>query len=149
VTGTYEQLRRTKRWLSRCKETGRPQHDHLDFLYAFFQNCWHLKDWVRSENEAVHSEVVSGDGWKAIKACGPLANATKHLKLDRTQVSDAEFSRTNEVVLVVNDGAASEAIVSWKYYVDLNGERIVAIELAEEAVREWSSLLRKHELSDE
>jgi len=51
----FEQFRRVKRWYTRFKsiDEGRPDtltlDGYLDEVYAFFQNCYHLKDWIKND----------------------------------------------------------------------------------------------------
>jgi hypothetical protein len=42
--GWRGQLARVRRWHTRLRTA--PPEDYLDFLYAFFQNCDHLSDWI-------------------------------------------------------------------------------------------------------
>src|SRR5258708_1539825 len=44
-----EQLERVVRFLARLQNHDRPKHDYEDDLWAFFQNCWHLKDWIKND----------------------------------------------------------------------------------------------------
>lgn len=50
-----EQFERMKRWYERIKkiEQGRPHNlpsDHYhDEVYAFFMNCYHLRDWIEKD----------------------------------------------------------------------------------------------------
>jgi hypothetical protein len=59
----------------------------LDNLYHFFQDCWHLKDWIKNDDtlsqntrKTILSEAERTD---SLSYCADLANGSKHLKLDR------------------------------------------------------------------
>jgi hypothetical protein len=54
--GTWkEQWERVLRWYSRFEQINRGQHDapstdfYQDDVYAFFQNSYHLKDWLKND----------------------------------------------------------------------------------------------------
>jgi hypothetical protein len=50
MTGGWEsQLDRVKRWYHRAS-TATNSIDRFDFLYAFFENAFHLRDWLRDTN---------------------------------------------------------------------------------------------------
>jgi hypothetical protein len=56
-----EQFRRVVRCLNKIeKETG-DRVEYEDDLWSFFQNCWHLKDWIRYDptlrGRAIRKEI--------------------------------------------------------------------------------------------
>src|SRR5260370_25070811 len=68
-----EQFERTKRWLERVKsQIRREHHDAIevisfdeaelffDDVHAFFQNCWHMKDWIKHDDSLpqLDSDIV-------------------------------------------------------------------------------------------
>jgi hypothetical protein len=59
-----EQYSRTLRWYRRLKalEEG-PAHEikesDRDDVYAFFQNCWHLKDWIPPPQAAQSDNILN------------------------------------------------------------------------------------------
>ena len=90
MTGTYaEQFARMKRYLARLTDLKngvahlRSTDYYTDDLYAFFQSCHHLKDWIK------HDPVCAGwtdpeahiNGSADLQIAADLCNATKHLKL--------------------------------------------------------------------
>ena len=58
-----DQWHRVRRWLDRFTETNsgrshtKDSDNYQDEVYAFFQNCYHLKDWLI--NDPVTSALVS------------------------------------------------------------------------------------------
>jgi len=57
----HEQLARVRRFLARVENLSvnpkfelppEKQTEYEDMLYAFFQNCWHLKDWIKHDAAA-------------------------------------------------------------------------------------------------
>jgi hypothetical protein len=72
-----EQLDRVRRFFARTwVDTGRTDVQYQDDTWAFFQNCWHLKDWIKNDQmipqpirdrvvKAAHVSLpkgLSGDG---------------------------------------------------------------------------------------
>src|SRR3990170_1608469 len=92
MTAPYrEQYDRMKRWYGRfvALDQGRP-HDvpsdnYLDEIYAFFMNCYHLKDWIKDDGtvppaaqQAVEPYINSS---RPLKLCADICNSLKHLRL--------------------------------------------------------------------
>jgi hypothetical protein len=93
-----EQYERMKRWYSCFAETdaGR-SHDaassdfYTDEIYAFFLNCYYLKDWIKHDGtvspavqNAIESHVNSS---RPLRLCADICNSLKHLRLSRPQQS--------------------------------------------------------------
>jgi hypothetical protein len=93
-----EQLKRAHRWLERVdarashsnEDINNPlppekMEEYEDYLYALFQNCWHLKDWILSDSDApqgLKGAVERVDAERKIDAlmlCADVANGSKHL----------------------------------------------------------------------
>jgi len=94
--GWKEQLERTKRWLTRV-EKATHHIDKEDFLYAFYQNCFHIRDWLE--------EVISkGDlnsfieTTEELRLCADICNVTKHFSLSKPPWQGRELSIAREYV---------------------------------------------------
>ena len=94
-TGYRHQLDRARRILERVEPMSMTEWDAAadgvaddvefqDMMWAFFQNCWHVKDWLRNDPsvpaavkksaiELLHNEAGP------LKICHELCNGTKHL----------------------------------------------------------------------
>ena len=63
--GWRSQYDRTHRWFERVAKIGTRQtqsagtEHERDTLYAFFQNCYHLQDWLRNSNAVPQTELES------------------------------------------------------------------------------------------
>jgi hypothetical protein len=62
-----------------------PSDNYLDEIYAFFMNCYHLKDWIKHDNtvapavqQAVEPHINSS---RSLKLCADICNSFKHLSL--------------------------------------------------------------------
>src|ERR1039457_811516 len=91
-----EQLARARRFLCRVENSSvnpklelppEKQTEYEDMLFAFFQNCWHLKDWIK--NDAAAPRTLAGPieelckQYRPLLLCADIANATKHLRRNR------------------------------------------------------------------
>ena len=84
MLGYMDQLNRIRRLLDRINRQHRDPIEYEDDIWSFFQNCWHLKDWVKNDPSVpLHVRQSIGPLARAslsLRICGDLANATKHLK---------------------------------------------------------------------
>ena len=82
------QLARVERWHERTTRLLNPasraaEENILDYLYAFFQSAYHLRDWLVKAGAASNAELKSlfGDN-PCLELCCDVCNASKHLVLD-------------------------------------------------------------------
>ena len=150
-----EQYDRMKRWWERFKnlDEGRP-HDadsdnYVDEIYAFFINCYHLKDWIRQDNGVAQSvrdnveEYINQN--RSLKLCADICNALKHLLLTRSPRSgeEPEFGKKQYGLKL----GAAPATISLKYQVDTSKGPIDAFQLATGCVKAWDDFLNTNGLS--
>jgi hypothetical protein len=154
TSNTYrDQLDRTRRWLAKIeKNTERAEEDYQDETWAFFQSCWHLKDWVKNDcslpkdireivTDAAHASTL-------IQACQKLANGTKHLILTKQVMSNPKLKgkRSGSGVVAAhshigtNITPGSATVIS--VVIDMGGGKTRdGLELARELVTEWERIL--------
>jgi len=150
-----EQFARMKRWYERIKkiDQGEP-HDlsyinlppdyYYDEVYAFFQNCYHLKDWIKNDDTV---KLLKEDVEDFIKRhecmclCADICNSTKHLNLTRPPKSGQvpEFKR-RELSLRLEGGP--EPIINDKFFIETKTGTVNAFELASECVRKWGEFIK-------
>jgi hypothetical protein len=117
---------------------------YRDDMYAFFQNCWHMRDWItyddsipKKTSAAIRREAEHN---KALLVCADMANASKHLKLihpPRVGAEDRELRIT----------IGPDAQVSWEYMIQMSdGTTVSAVEAAVAAVNAWTDILHRHGL---
>ena len=116
-----------------------------DNLWAFFQNCWHVKDWLRHDPNI--SKGVKDEIWDQVKAnpylpiVADLANGSKHFATD----PNLEWVGAAEAPTQVAKNA--DGTWTFTHIVDLpDGSRLTALELAERAMAEWQKILKAHDL---
>jgi hypothetical protein len=122
--GWRGQLARLRRWRRRLHATHDLQEAE-DVLYAFFQNCYHFRDWLVAEAAVPQVDIDRlFAAHTELRLAGDICNATKHLTLSRPK-QPREFSlareyrgprrgwfglEESETFVVLSDGAKYEAL---------------------------------------
>lgn len=132
------QLNRVRRFLERISDQDRSPVEYEDDMWSFFQNCWHLKDWVKNDRRVPQHVRDSIEGLAGhsgpLQICADLANGTKHLELRDPRVG-AKPSHYN-VSIVPGEWSKVE------YTVDPgNGTQQDGLDLARKCLLEWESIL--------
>jgi len=164
-----EQFDRVKRYYKRIdpeKKDHGNQLDYEDNLWSFFQNAYHLKDWIKNDDTI----RINGDiedikkGYPCLVICGDIANRTKHLKL-HCEKEDAPHPRQGAKLsgkdvnvclppanYKINDilrnkpvpiSKGSTAIYNYRI-IDSSGEEYNAINLAEQIIEAWTRIIELH-----
>ncbi len=148
-----EQFERVLRSLKKVEQSARQQTEHLDNLFHFFQDCWHLKDWIKNDDTLPQSTrdalVRDAENSESLKFCADLANGTKHLKLTKRVRKGAVLWYVESIATV--DAKTGETIskVPVGYLIaSLQGSPTPsdAIGFARKTVQDWTDLLTKHGL---
>ena len=140
-----EQLARAKRYLERFSKINdgiphtqeSPNYD--DDIYAFFQNCYHLKDWIKNDPSCkkwtdVESFINLNE---ELKLCADICNGLKHLKLTSPRSTEnPEFSSRR---ISLNLGGTP--VIAIKYELTTNSGNIDAFELAKKCIPIWESYI--------
>lgn len=102
--GYRNQLDRARRFLERIEGPHSNDVDFQDMVWAFFQNCYHMRDWVCNdpllEKSQVTSILAKASRSLPLQRCGDLCNGTKHLREKPT--------RHSHVDIVITPGEQSE-----------------------------------------
>jgi hypothetical protein len=142
-------LQRVQRYLERFARlnTGVTHDRNSDYyeddVYAFFQNCYHLKDWIRHDPDC--------KGWSSaedfinqnvdLQICGDLCNSTKHLHLDRRPRSNVEPKFAGKHFdMKFGEG---DPRLSVRYSISTQTGSIDAYELASRCVSLWVEFIGK------
>jgi hypothetical protein len=145
--GYRHQLDRARRFLDRVEGPHAGDVDFQDMIWAFFQNCWHIKDWVRndplaspSQKQSVRDKVHAST---KLLICRDLCNGTKHLGFGRSPSAGAG-ARHHHVDTRIAPGNASilDCIVD-----DGQGNLISGKQLARECLAEWERILQSEQLN--
>lgn len=141
-----QQMERVERWYKRLSAvTQGKMHDSpleydKDDFYAFFLNCYHLKDWI------INDDGLKLDGKKEkvdafIKAnyhlsvCSDICNGLKHLKRNQKPRSGTQpkFVMTEHIVHVAPAGLT----IRTNYRIDTAHGPMDAFQLATQCVNAW------------
>jgi hypothetical protein len=139
--GYRDQLDRARRFLDRLDVPGLSDVDFQDMVWAFFQNCWHVKDWLDNDpkvDPATKDAIIARAHQSvALRVCQEMCNGTKHLgsrpgaSHDHIDVNITPGGPTTMDCLIDN-GAGT--LVSGRL-------------LARQCIAEWVSILGSHRLA--
>ncbi len=172
-----EQWERVKRWYKRIEKIkrscpkGYTDDDCLDEVYAFFMNCYHLKDWLKNsvfkDNKGSVEELESlfdkkrGKRNKFFKVCADFVNGIKHVKADKytridanTRIDKQIGSRTirKSLAYVLTTEKPNKQrkinitlpiISQYKWEIKADKKYYDVYELAERCFNEWKNFLKK------
>ena len=151
--GYVQQLLRTYRFLDRYKERRQmslpldPErfNEMEDFLWAFFQNCWHVKDWIR------HDESLGNDlrrrVWDDIQKhqslliVADVANGTKHF----ASKPNLEWVGADSKQICITPNSDGTLFIAHEIGLK-DGTRISASEAADRAMEAWREILQRHDM---
>lgn len=153
---TYEsQLDRVQRYLQRFSEinSGREHNQPSDYyeddVYAFFQNCYHLKDWIKHDPQCASWTPCETLIKKSpnLKLCADICNGLKHFKLTRPPRStEGPYMGGKNINLKINgDGSEESGLkISIKFEIRTKSGSIDAFKLAAQCVSEWKSYIESN-----
>jgi hypothetical protein len=133
---------RSHQWFIDCA-TGTAGFDsawNRDALFHFFQDAYHLKDWIKNDPSvpsSVQIEVETAVTKSPLSVCADICNASKHLKLTTAKTGDLMTEVASQSV-TVHMGSHSEH--SWT--VESGGSVWDAQDLANQVVDAWETWLR-------
>ena len=116
-----------------------------DALLHFFQDAYHLKDWIRNDPSVSTSDVEDViNSTEPLQLCADLCNGTKHFRLNRARTGDNSTAFTAQSVTVrpatIGSGrSADPALHGWT--VESRGQSHEAIDLADSVLSEWRTWL--------
>ena len=151
-----QQYNRVKRFFSRLADQKRPQTDYEDNLWAFFQNCWHLKDWIKNDptisqniRDKIENEVQKYD---SLMIAADLANRSKHFTLTSKR-TDANITKKNVTVhppfFHLNSKTGESHTVGEcrsEYFYTIatdDGSEYDAFQIAQKAIADWYKIINQ------
>ena len=153
MPGYREQNDRMRRWYARFevidkgREHDAPSDNYVDEIYAFFLNCYHLKDWIKHDPAVPATVQLAVEGYvsgnRSLRVCADICNSLKHLRLTRPEKS-GESPTFGAKHFAVSLGPGLPTTISLKYEVDTAGGPEDAFLIATENVAAWDGFLGAH-----
>lgn len=155
---TYrEQYKRAKRFYERIQNQDRGSEEYEDDVWAFFQNAWHLKDWIK--NDASVAQHIKGTiendvkQYDAIMTCADLTNRSKHKTLTTPNRKDADISQKNIIVrflepLRLHKGEQDiKSEISYDFKIETTSGKVEdMLVVAKQIIEDWETYLTKNNL---
>ena len=114
-------------------------HRFDDDLHHFFQDCWHLKEWIKNDR-SLHLPANIEDAvasHKALRIVADLANGSKHFV--RTTHREGAYVTSTSVTAHLGQDRGVDVV----HVVSLNdGTTVTARDVATEAYEAWDTVLR-------
>ena len=152
-----EQFERMKRWYERIKkiDQGRPHNlsfvnlpsDYFyDEVYAFFLNCYHLRDWIENDDivKPLELEKKVEHFMKqnvCMCVCRDICIGIKHLEQKSCPWS-GQVPTFGPRKFFLNLGGEHGPIIKVKFSIETKTGTIDAFELASECVRKWGEFIK-------
>jgi hypothetical protein len=118
--------------------------DYEDEVYAYFMNCYHLKDWLINDPDfsASSRDVESYiNNNKELQICGDICNAHKHLVLNRPRSEEDPIFGAKKIHLHLGGG---EAELKIKFTIDTTSGLLDAFELATKCLELWKTFIAEN-----
>lgn len=149
------QMERMHRWHDRVQRAcaaGSP--DVEDFVFAFFQNCFTLREWVEKTSPLSKTDLDTFmESTPEMRICRDICNGTKHYSISRPSI-DAQFSILREynpyepsryrLFILLED---MDHVVKGKHD-KYNIVKYDMVELAINCLRAWDVFLAPHIISE-
>lgn len=145
LTGWHAQYDLMKRTYARLSQPYESSIDYSDDLQHFFQDCWHLKDWIKNDDSLNLKDVIEDEvhGPKALRIVSDLAIGSKHLVRTIKNLEGAYVTSQNVTAHLAQDrGVIVSHTVALK-----DGSTLSAQDVAKDAMEAWESVLQKLGLS--
>jgi hypothetical protein len=145
-----DQWRRVQRYYERFKAidsgvelTPSRSGDHyVDDMYAFFQNCHHLRDWIKNDPSIAPNTrknlTSKADCEHCLKICADICDGTKHLL--RTLHHGKSTVDFMDRSITAHEGSPYAGTVSIKLSIEHNATRLDAFQLATKCVEAWKRI---------
>jgi hypothetical protein len=146
MSGKYlEQYDRMTRWyekfsaIDKGREHNLPSDNYLDDVHAFFQNCYHLKDWIINDAAASRTTVEAHiNSSRPLMLCADICNSLKHLSLTSPRSGENPAFGRKQFGVGIGGGPTT---IKLKWQVDTTSGPLDAFQLATDCVAAWDAFL--------
>ncbi len=131
----------------RAIDQGRP-HDqasdnYVDEIYAFFLNCYHLKDWIRQDGSIARVDRDRIEAFinsnRDLRLCADICNALKHVTLSSPRSGENPAFGKKRFALSLGSGPTT---ISLRYEVETETGCLDAFEIAKKCVGAWDEFIK-------
>ncbi len=152
-----EQFKRMKRWYERIKKIDQGMPHNLSFInlpsgyfydefYAFFVNCYHLRDWIENDDTVKPLELEKKVEHfmkqnKCMCVCRDICIGIKHLE-QKSSTWSGQVPKFKRRELSLSLVGGPKPIINVKFYIETKTGTIDAFELASECVRKWGEFIK-------
>lgn len=149
ATSWQDQRNRVGRWHKRLSAIGRgvsstmSKDEALDDVFAFFMNCYHLRDWIigsgfKSELEVDNYIRSNSD----LSLCRDVCVGLKHFRAERKRaLFDSSWSTATVSVSYTSLPARLEPIPSEHWVITTDRGDVDMFDLADRCVAAWDRFL--------
>lgn len=143
-----EQWNRIERYYKRFCEINNGFTPHLessdyyfDDMLAFFQNCFHLRDWLKEAGFTSKNFKLSPDDYvkniECLAICADLANGTKHMVLNSPPKSRSEPKPGPRKF----EATMGSSVIQLGRKIEHKGKMLDAFTLATDCMKAWKVYL--------
>ncbi len=145
-----EQFERVNRWYQQFQEISigrlhdKPSDFYQDIVYAYFMNCYHLKDWIKHDlaSSSLATKVEAFiTATPEMNLCADICNGLKHLVLDENRKRSNQNPQFGKRNFKVGLGTGPTTIAV-EYTIDTTSGPIDAFELATKCLEAWKTFLQ-------
>jgi hypothetical protein len=140
-----EQFERAKRWQAALTDADASSDisREVDIIYAFFMNCYHLRDWLE-KSEAIEKAKVDDffKQNKEMRICRDLCNSSKHLVLSEPSFGKDPDLLGDEVTLFMEYNPINEH----DFGIVVDYEKFKVLDLARRCIDLWTAFLDENKL---
>lgn len=148
LSNYQEQFERLNRWYKRFKEINNGRiHDkssefYKDDVYAFFMNCYHLKDWIindpatEADDKLVENYINKN---RELLICADICNGLKHFRLKKER--SKESPKLGGMKAKVHLGTEPTTIAV-EYEINTSSGPIDAFDLATKCMKAWEDFIK-------
>jgi hypothetical protein len=121
--------------------------EYEDAVYHFFQDAWHLKEWLKNDpniSASVKSRIEADlDSQPSLCAAADIANGSKHVELRNSRVG----AKISEPRVNLYIGEICRVKHERRIEIGSSGSSITADNLAKNVIKEWNVLLKRYGLA--
>jgi hypothetical protein len=151
-----EQWERVQRWYQRFKDIndGKPHirntEYEVDDVYAFFIDCYHLKDWIKHDNtlkiknKGKCVEKYVHNTKDCLNDCGLICNSLKHLNPGKPEFIGKKYDVTISEFIGGDTKEMYEqnpTIIKMKFNIDTSDGVKDAFDFATECMESWKRFI--------